>query len=253
MLSTQEKKSYFEDGFVIPDFRLDQETLAQILSDHDRLLKKHPEFLNYCPNVLAYDLSFLNYARIPGILSRVESVLGPDFALWNSSFFAKPAEHGHETPWHQDGEYWPIRPLATCTVGVAVDESTSENGCLKVIPGSHRSQKLFRHRTNPKQELTLNQELDHDEYDESDAVNLELEAGMISLHDAYLSHGSAANRSSRSRRGLTLRFMPTSSVFDREWSSRMAEEKGLIDHAERTLFLMCGRDLSGENDYRVRW
>ena len=76
MLSTQEKKSYFEDGFVIPDFRLDQETLAQILSDHDRLLKKHPEFLNYCPNVLAYDLSFLNYARIPGILSRVESVLG---------------------------------------------------------------------------------------------------------------------------------------------------------------------------------
>ena len=76
---------------------------------------------------------------------------------------------------------------------------------------------------------------------------------MISLHDAYLSHGSAANRSSRSRRCLTLRFMPTSSVFDREWSSRMAEEKGLIDHAERTLFLMRGRDLSGENDYRVRW
>ena len=56
MLSTQEKKSYFEDGFVIPDFRLDQETLAQILSDHDRLLKKHPEFLNYCPNVLAHYL-----------------------------------------------------------------------------------------------------------------------------------------------------------------------------------------------------
>ena len=67
--STLKKKSYFEDGFVIPDFRLDQETLEQVLSDHDRLLKKHPEFLNYCPNVLAYDLSFLNYARIPGILA----------------------------------------------------------------------------------------------------------------------------------------------------------------------------------------
>jgi len=252
MLSTQEIKSYVENGYVIPDFRLDQDTLEQIVCDHDRLLKKHPEFLNYCPNVLAYDLSFLNYARIPGILSRVESVLGQDFALWNSSFFAKPAEKGQATPWHQDGEYWPIRPLATCTAWIAIDESTAENGCLKVIPGSHRSKRLLKHRTNPNPELTLNQELDHEEYDETDAVPIELEAGMISLHDVYLSHGSDANLSSKPRRGLTLRFMPTSSVFDREWSSRMAVEKGLIDHTERTLFLMHGQDLSGENDFRIR-
>ena len=86
MLSSSEIESYHQDGFVIPDFRIDEQTLEQIRSDHERLLKKHPEFLNYCPNVLAYDLSFLNYARIPEILDLVESVLGPDFALWNSSF-----------------------------------------------------------------------------------------------------------------------------------------------------------------------
>ena len=85
MLSNSEIESYHQDGFVIPDFRIDEETLEQIRSDHERLLKKHPEFLNYCPNVLAYDLSFLNYARIPEILDLIESVLGPDFALWNSS------------------------------------------------------------------------------------------------------------------------------------------------------------------------
>ena len=101
--------------------------------------------------------------------------------------------------------------------------------------------------------MTLNQELLKEEFDKSNAVSMELEAGMVSLHDVYLVHGSAVNRSSRSRRGLTLRFMPTSSVFDREWSSRMALEKGLVDHAERTLFLMRGKDLSGENDFRLRW
>ena len=122
-----------------------------------------------------------------------------------------------------------------------------------MIRGSHRSKKLFRHQTNPDPELTLNQELLKEEFDESNAVSMELEAGMISLHDVYLVHGSAVNRSSRSRRGLTLRFMPTSSVFDREWSSRMAREKGLVDHAERTLFLMRGKDLSGENNFRLRW
>ena len=89
-----------------------------------------------------------------------------------------------------------------------------------MIRGSHRSKKLFRHQTNPDPELTLNQELLKEEFDESNAVSMELEAGMISLHDVYLVHGSAVNRSSRSRRGLTLRFMPTSSVFDREWSGQ---------------------------------
>ena len=68
MLSSLEIESYHHDGFVIPDFRINEEILEQIRSDHERLLKKHPEFLNYCPNVLAYDLSFLNYARIPEIL-----------------------------------------------------------------------------------------------------------------------------------------------------------------------------------------
>jgi Phytanoyl-CoA dioxygenase (PhyH) len=51
----------------------------------------------------------------------VSQVIGEDIALWNSSFFAKPARVGTKTPWHQDGEYWPIRPLATCTVWIAVD------------------------------------------------------------------------------------------------------------------------------------
>ena len=58
MLSSSEIESYHQDGFFIPDFRIDEQTLEQIRSDHERLLKKHPEFLNYCPNVLAYDLSF---------------------------------------------------------------------------------------------------------------------------------------------------------------------------------------------------
>ena len=47
-------------------------------------------------------------------------------------------------------------------------------------------------------------------------------------------------------------FMPTTSIFDRDLASRQASEKGLLDHTERTLFLMRGTDLSGANDFRVR-
>ena len=253
MLTKTQLEQYREDGYVVPDYRLPDETIEAIRADHDRLLASHPDFLNYCPNVLAFDLAFLNHARIPAVLDMVEQVLGPDFALWNSSFFAKPAVDGQATPWHQDGEYWPIRPLATCTVWIAVDDATPENGCLRFIRGSHHSRRLFSHRTNSSPDLTLNQELVDSEYDESQSVDLVLEAGQISLHDVFLAHGSEANCSPRPRRGMTLRYMPTTSFFDREVARRLADEKGIMDHTQRTLFLMRGGDPSGRNDFRLRW
>ena len=253
MLTNEQLEHYRQDGYVVPEFRLPHDSIEEIREAHDRLIARHPEFLNYCPNVLAFDLAFLNHARIPEVLDMVEQILGPDFALWNSSFFAKPARNGQATPWHQDGEYWPIRPLATCTVWIAVDDATRENGCLRFIRGSHRDKRLLSHHTNPSPDLTLNQELSAQEYDESEAVDLVLEAGRISLHDVFLAHGSEANRSPHPRRGMTLRYMPTTSVFDREMAGRLHRDKGIMDHTDRTLFLMRGGDRSGENDFRLRW
>jgi ectoine hydroxylase-related dioxygenase (phytanoyl-CoA dioxygenase family) len=252
MLSDVEIQKYHEDGYVIPDFRLPEETLEEIRGAHARLLQKHPEFRDYCSCLLAYDTGFLNVARNPEILDMVSQVIGPDFALWNSSFFAKPAGNGKRTPWHQDGEYWPIRPLATCTVWIAVDAATPENGCLRVIRGSHQERRLRRHRTVDAPDVTLTQELEPDEYDERLAVDLELEPGQVSLHDVFLLHGSEANRSARARRGMTLRFMPTTSVFDRGLATDLHRRLGITDHAVRTLWLMRGNDLSGQNDFRIR-
>lgn len=252
MLSEAQVRQYHEDGYIIPDFHLDEEALAGIRAAHDRLIAKHSEFADYCPTVLAYDLSFLNFARDPAILDMVTQVAGPDIALWNSSFFAKPAKTGRRTPWHQDGEYWPIRPLATCTVWIAVDAATTRNGCLRVIRGSHKDQALKRHRTVEGTDVTLNQELLPEEFNEADAVDLELEPGQISLHDVFLLHGSEANTSEKPRRGMTLRFMPTSSVFDRQVATGMSERLGITDHAARTLYLMRGKDVSGKNDFRMR-
>jgi len=253
MLNEAQLAQYHEDGFIIPEFRLDAETLAMIRADHDRLVARHPEYADYCPNVLAYDLAFLNHARIPEILTMVEQLIGPDFALWNSSFFAKPAQIGRETPWHQDGEYWPIRPVATCTVWMAIDDSTIENGCLRVIRGSHKDRQLKPHSTNSDPNLTLNQELTSDQFDEADAVDLVLEAGQMSLHDVFLLHGSKANTSTKARRGMTLRYMPLTSVFDRELAAQQTRDKDLlIGHEARTLFLMGGADQTGKNDFRMR-
>ena len=65
-------------------------------------------------------------------------------------------------------------------------------------------------------------------------------------------HGSEANLSALPRRGMTLRFMPTTSVFDRDLADELYRRIGTADHSLRTLFLMRGRDRSGRNDLAMR-
>ncbi|MDA1137357.1 MAG: phytanoyl-CoA dioxygenase family protein [Planctomycetota bacterium] len=251
MLTPDQIDYYHQNGYVTPDYRVPNEILDDIRFTHDRFIEKYPQFVDYCPASLAYDTAFLNFARIPEILDMVAQLIGDDIALWNSSFFAKPAKVGTKTPWHQDGEYWPIRPLATCTVWIAVDASKPENGCLRVIPGSHQSKRLAEHQENTAPGLALSLELKKSEFNENDAHDIILEPGQISLHDVFLFHGSEANHSENSRRGMTLRYMPTTSVYDREIGKARGE--GRLNMGERTLYLVRGKDASGKNDFRVRY
>ena len=243
MLTPQQLSHYHEQGFVIPDFRLPDSTIQSIKNDFDRFLERYPEFRQSCAALLIYDTTFLNYARNSDILDMVAQILGEDIAIWNSSYFGKPAHDGKRVPWHQDGRYWPIRPLASCSVWIAIDDSNTENGCLRVIPGSHKSGKLFKHENNPSDDLVLSLELLSSEFDESSAMDIVLESGQISLHDVFLVHGSEPNTSGKPRRGMTLRFFPTTSVYDRgieKWDQ------------PRSLFLMRGTDQSKRNDFVVK-
>ncbi len=257
MLTNEELARYHEEGFVIPDYRLSNTTLAKIRAMHSQFIERYPAFSDYCPALLPLEPGFLEVAQDEIILDMVGQILGENFALWNSSFFAKPAKVGSRTPWHQDGKYWAMRPLATCTVWMAIDDATPRNGCLRVIPGSHREKSLRQHEVNNMPGLALNEELAPKEFEESDAVDMVMEAGQMSLHDVYLVHGSEPNRSDQPRRGMTLRFMPTTSFYDRE----IEEERNSsdpypgIDAAELKkihrppLYLMRGVDVCGRNSF----
>jgi hypothetical protein len=253
-LTPQQVEHYGEHGFVFPDVRFPEASLEAIRAAHARVLAAHPErpeFRDNCPHLLRFDLTFLNFARDEGVLDLVEQVIGPDIALWNMSFFAKPALDGKRTPWHQDANYWPIKPMAPCTVWVAVDDATTDNGCMRFIPGSHRDRRVYDHAPTADSDVTLPLELSEGAFDEASAVDVVRRAGEISLHDAYLFHGSAPNRSDRPRRGMTMRFMPTTSHFDRELAAAMDGGRPGLSLADLPLFLMRGTDRCGRNDFRV--
>ena len=242
MLTSEEIQKYKEDGYLIPNFKMPEKDLLEIEELHKSLVKKFPKFRNYCPAVLLHDERFLKYCFKKQILNIIEKLIGKNFALWNSSFFAKPALNGHATPWHQDGQYWPIRPLATCSVWLAIDDATSENGCLKFIKGSHKDKKLKKHKINKSEKLTLNQELLKSEYLEKNSVDLILQRGQISLHDVYMVHGSEENKSSKSRRAMTMRFMPTTSIFDHRFVFNTR------DFSITKIYQAKGKDVSMKNN-----
>ena len=260
-LTDAQIRTYREDGLVIPDYRLPDELLQRMRVSLDDLIARNPDVpadSMFCPHIrhggtqgLVGASEWLEYARIPEILDMVAQVIGPDFLLWGTTVFGKPPRSGKRVPWHQDGEYWPIKPLATCSVWIALDDATPENGCLRYIPGSHRDKAVLRHHQDDSDALALNMELDPDQFDESSARDVVLEAGQISLHDVYLAHGSEPNRSERRRAGFICRYMPTSSHFDHTYGAALQERSGVIDFGQRALWLMRGRDLSGKNDFEV--
>ena len=270
-LSRDEILHYQREGYVVPAFRLPAERTLGLRATLDRLIAQNPgvrpeklvsAHIERKPGQGAHGdgkndegvqgcQEFLDLARDPAILDLVEGVLGPDIILWGAHVFCKPAGDGYETPWHQDGHYWPMRPLANCTVWVALEESVVENGCLRVIPRSHAERVMHAHLREDRDDLTLTMRTEEQHFDPSTAVSLELEPGQMSLHDVYLIHGAEPNRSGKRRTGIALRYMPGTSVFERNISPVDGKSGVNTAFATRPLWLLRGEDKTGRNDFEV--
>jgi ectoine hydroxylase-related dioxygenase (phytanoyl-CoA dioxygenase family) len=184
----------------------------------------------------------------PAIVDQIEPLLGPDIIFWAAALFCKPPGEGREVAWHQDGVYWPIEPPATVTVWVAIDAATPENGAMQYLPGSHRLG-VLPHEESKREGLVLNTAVVESEIDAGTARSISLAAGQVSLHDIHLVHGSPPNRSDKRRAGLTLRYMPATSHFDRHRTMGAASNTAPVDFARRPIWLVRGVDRCGLNDF----
>jgi ectoine hydroxylase-related dioxygenase (phytanoyl-CoA dioxygenase family) len=143
----------------------------------------------------------LELAREPVIVDKVESLLGPDIDLFGTKFFPLLPGGGTSTHWHQDNFYFDTWADDIVTCGIYLEDTDRENGCLKVIPGSHKDGPQTHHR-NPG---TYGSWV---EVDESRAVHLEIPGGTVLLFSANLLHGANPNRSNRSRYSTAWHYIP---------------------------------------------
>lgn len=158
---------------------------------------------------LEYDPIFLEYLQHPifeNICTRVYGA-GAPVGIFRAMFMNKPANKGTFLPWHQD-RWTMLDRDPRITIWTAMDPATKENGCVQVIPKSHRYGLI--NPTNPSGFLTKAQWEAICSPDR--IVHVELKPGEVILLHNYLLHASDVNRSSQSRRALSVCYMDAATL-----------------------------------------
>ena len=261
VLSLEQIATFHEKGYLVPNYQLPDELLAQMREQYEILLKENaavsadfmmgPHFPKPGKQGIKGSKAWFEFATYPDLLDIAAQLIGEDIILWGTTIFGKPAKCGKETPWHQDGDYYPIRPLETLTIWIALDDVTEDNGPMRFIPGSHKARKLYSHHREQRDDLTINDICDSEHFDETTAQPLLLKAGQVSFHDVYMIHGSTANLTDQRRAAFIVRLMPGSCFYDHGLGREMGKKHQSHDYGYRPLFLVRGKDTTGKNDFTI--
>jgi phytanoyl-CoA hydroxylase len=133
----------------------------------------------------------------PQVLAHVRGFLGPDILDKYASAFLKPAKVGGATPWHQDIGLWRDGNSTAINAWLAIDPATVENGCLQVVPGSHKGP-VIEHVTYPD---SVHAELPRERCQNLQVDQIELQPGDAVFWHSHLWHYSPPNSSEHGRIG----------------------------------------------------
>lgn len=205
---------YERDGFVFPIDVLDPKDVTDVRADLEAAeaeLADDPERLGllraYPARVLP---SFDRLIRNDKVIAAASAVLGPDLMVWGSGLFIKEARSPKIVSWHQDLTYWGLDNAEETTCWVALSPATEASGCMKFVPGSHKTQIVPHVDTfDDNNLLTRGQEIAVD-VDEADGVAAELMAGQMSMHHGHLFHASGPNETDDRRIGCAIRYIKPS-------------------------------------------
>ena len=140
----------------------------------------------------------------PAFLVPASQLIGGSVRFWHDQLFCKPPHEGGVVAWHQDYSYWTrTRPMTHLTCWIGLDDSTTENGCVRYVPGSHRWELLPTTGLADDMEA-IKDVLSDEQKAKFQPVPIELKAGQCSFHHPLMLHGSYENHSDRPRRAIVL-------------------------------------------------
>lgn len=237
MLSPRQVEDYRRDGFVFPieifsrgeveAFRGEFEALNRDYSPK-RFDRMHLYF-DWAYRIVTHD----------ALLDVVEAILGNDILVYGTLVLAKQPHDLRYASWHQDSFYSGLHLTPSTTAWIALTPSHQGNGCMRAIPGSHKLGAVEHDTVADPNLLNRRGERIKTDVDESEAVDVVLKPGEISLHESTLVHGSTPNKSAEPRIGFIVRFV-TSRM--REPNTRLMRVRGNGDCSHLDLAEKPGED-----------
>ena len=219
MEQTQLGDRYFEESGDKIRFFFEQDAF-----DDDGNLKQSKEHsLNKLGHAM-HDLDpvFDAFSRTPALAAIVESLGYDDPAILQSMYIFKPPRIGGEVHCHQDSTYLYTEPESCIGFWFALEDATTENGCMHFIPGGHKGPlKEIQYRDNHGN-MTI-RTLDSTPWPENATVPVEAKAGSLVIFHGRAPHLSGANISDKSRHAYTLHVIERKSHYPKEnWLQRSA-------------------------------
>jgi ectoine hydroxylase-related dioxygenase (phytanoyl-CoA dioxygenase family) len=207
----------------------EEAVLAEILCIHQ------PHFLS--PVIR----DFIAHPKIVDILAQITGAHLPadhwdrSVKCMQSMFFVKGPDRPGQA-WHQDEHYIPTRDRSLLGAWIAVDDATIENGCLWVLPKSHRRGILFPVRDHHNPDFDLSTEAYG--FDDASEVAVEVPRGSVVFFNGYLLHRSKPNRSRGYRRALVNHYMTAQSLLP--WGEGRKHDEPPTDN--RRVIIVAGKD-----------
>jgi len=163
--------------------------------------------LHYIDKVHTVMRSPFEIVSDPGVLDVVESMIGPNILLYNSTYIVKEPGAPSFVAWHQDLTYWGLSdPDAQVSMWFALAPATVESGCMSMIPGSHTNGRVDHvEDVSDENLLLLGQRMEN--VDASAALPYELAPGEASFHHGWTVHASGPNTSTGRRIGLNVQYV----------------------------------------------
>ena len=244
ILTRRQIDFWHENGFLEPIRFASEDEMAVHVSRLEAFERDHPEHIPKL-DVQAHLLcGWANeLVQNPVLLDVMEDLLGPNLLLTGAAFRIKPPDGRTFAEWHQDSYVAAIKPFF-CTATLALSEYTADNGCLRVIPGSHRWGTLPMSDTGDEDSILSRPYRVTAELDEAQAVDVLMRPGELTLQHDHTIHGSRPNRSNARRIGMLADFTTP----DARKESRERESAILVRGVDDYGYWLADETSEGEMD-----
>src|SRR5262245_27888613 len=242
MLSHDDVARFNREGCLVQPKVISDEEVEELRSELDRIITTHQSagFKDDQPrpvmignlggkadqvvwqivNIWEASPAFERLLYLKPVVEALHQLTGEDdLQVWHDQIQYKPAQHGGINNWHQDAPYWPIiKPETPVTAWIALDDVDESNGCMWMVPGSHKwGNHIKLIEANPQDKFfEIGKDFSPPTDAEINQVKIcpwPVKKGEVSFHHSMTWHGSHKNLSDRPRRAIAIHVMTGKAVY----------------------------------------